>query len=729
MPLFHAKPSPARVDVKADAIRTQVITAQREEPSVVPERPILAVPIMASIVQDASAASPVPSTPTVETLSVDTWELQREREMARLRQKREEAEQQKLKAIKEEEHRTLGLEWLQKRSILNEKPNISENADLCKIYFSNNIRASLDVLQKISESATRNPEVSTAACLMVASQVGFAEPGEKKQLEERLLSLVKQLRLSEESIRKVKLFMYTDEAFDETLRELPPSTRQSLDPLLVKKGVRFLMMKGSWEEAIALVEENGSRFMDTTGALELLLLRLTSFLDAEAKQSVATYATRVLNDKNRLGKDAKIALALCETGLTRKNMLAQLAAAPDADEKIYAELIKRSSRDDIHNLLDEVEKRGLSKSDPLILSAIALRSLDEQNPLAVFQEIEEQSQRHGIIAGHVRAAVRGAQIATSEETLLLASSIIKRAPGRSGFHSMPQFLPLMYECNLFEKITELYDFFESKDMHVARRYPTTVAFVNEALERCGREPLSSLRVQDIHFVPTAHTTQSKDSSTTAPPVVKEQLTSLTERMLVYAKERQWEKALAAIEDLRNVRSNEPSIALIYNCALSAAVDHPTINLSIYEMMKEREVGINSTTINTVLSSLSRSGMWEESLQFFENSKSSEKDVNTYLVYFSLLGKHNLWEKASECYEEMRRAVSKPSATMFSLAIGATCNHNWSVTLKMFNDMLKIHGGSVKEQVVQQVVRSLEQNNRTAELAKLETELKKKKKKK
>jgi pentatricopeptide repeat protein len=209
----------------------------------------------------------------------------------------------------------------------------------------------------------------------------------------------------------------------------------------------------------------------------------------------------------------------------------------------------------------------------------------------------------------------------------------------------------------------------------------------------------------------------------------------TDIMLEHAKSRSWESAIAVLRTLPTKVSASlmPTLTLQYNCALSAAVQEPAASVAIFEQMRRLMVEQNSTTFNTVMSSMSKSDtLWQQALGIFGTIPPSTKDSSSYLVALSILNKHSLWEEALDVFQRMKAtpSMSRPPLVVYELAIGSTHRFSWAATLRLFQEMLKVHGAAnAKEMVTSRVIRSLETAKRGEDVVRVQKELDKAKKKK
>ncbi|CCW62453.1 unnamed protein product [Phytomonas sp. EM1] len=668
----------------------------------------------------------------VETVSVDSWEKQREAELAELQRKRKEEADLLAAAQLERDHQTLGNCWVAERTeVVTEAQYLPGQMSILRdIYFSTSIEESLRLFKTIIDLGSQAALVIPAASLQLLSKLRRLDCFERYEFTDQFVKLLESSKVSEDVKNKLKLVVYGGQNFITIFNALSEDSKKTLDKTLVKKAVITLLRHKSWEEAIRLVETSKTLAADPTNQLDIILVKHSYYLDDQARAEVVAFATKNITATGRMGKDAKLALASAEKGFQRKHLLQQLASSTSADENEYAELIRRTSRENIQELLSEMVKRGLNKNDPKILEAVAFRTINTEAPMLVFKEIDEQIRCNGIRPMHVLVAIKAARVSPREDVLRAALKIVKLIPGFRPANTLRSLTPLLFTHKMYSEIAELADTF-GKYVPILKALPNVVALINDALRDLGREPLSELSSKDINFSPRAlniAVDSDYSSSSNANPGVD--VSAIAETMFIYARDKQWEKALETLAQVKGIKaSNVEALTLIYNCALGAAVDKPDVSLSVYEIMREREVPINVTTVNTLLTTLGKSPQWERAIEIFNELDVAYRDVNTYLIILSVLGRHNRWEDAISVFNQAKKAFNKPPLSVFTLAIGAVSNHSWSETLRIFQELMRHHSSSVKDNVVYQVIRCLEQNGRAAEIVVLQKLLEKKRKKK
>ncbi|KAF5223934.1 hypothetical protein ECC02_002829 [Trypanosoma cruzi] len=744
------KPPKATIVEEKPLFETTVVSAQKpsflaehdlatvfEKVVHVPEKivkPKITVPI--------SAKEPSAKVPHVEpvksgAMSVDAWELQREREIEQLRKSQEAAEKERLAMKREEEHKTLGDEWVQHRTTVAKKTVGQTDLTTCmieKMYFSNQWEACFKSFGQLVSISGASSSALKQAVRIMESRLRYIPLEQREIVRSALLKELKQRRLHDEVV-KFELRHCVGEAFLQLYHSAPSSVKDTLDFYTVAKAISLLVSAGSWQEAVELVGNSQKRFNDKTGLHELRLLFSTSFLDKDAAKSVKEFVSGTLTAFERFGKVHKLQLAKMEKGAHRRQMILQLITSNHVDEAIYAELLRITPTENIKDVLDEIRKRGLNPEDPAILAAICWKTFDPENPQVLFREIEKQEKKTGIRPAHLLAAVAMARASKTRETLRSTVSIVKKAPIFKARFTLRKLLPLLHENNMQKEIVELADFYKDH-VPVATALPQAVAFVNDALQAEGRPPLSEQTVSKLQLGDKTSGLGVGSTKATAPTEATGALTAgseiSSEAMLQCAKDRNWMKALMLINSSFPAlakTADADTLTLFYNCALSASVEKVEVVQSIYSSMKQRGVQVNATTNNAVLSSLMRCGRSQEAIEFYSQTEISARDSNTHSVMLSLYGKIGMWEEALELIKGARGGSKKLSPMTYTLGINAVHSHSWSATLALFQTLRKEHGDvAIKQAVVDKVVRCLSQNKRTVEIQKLELELAKKKKK-
>ena len=225
----------------------------------------------------------------------------------------------------------------------------------------------------------------------------------------------------------------------------------------------------------------------------------------------------------------------------------------------------------------------------------------------------------------------------------------------------------------------------------------------------------------------------------------------TDKMLEFGKVRNWQAALASLQTIPSVvpREQHATLTLLFNCALSAAVEEPPVVEQLLADMQRRAVMMNTTTYNTAISSFAKAAAasaaaaasstpssptressdhqpatqqhWLRSLQLFDSMPYEACDVNTYSVLLTVLARRQLWCEAAACMQSMKAlpGAPRPPAAAYGLVVQASHRHSWLVSLRALLELQKQHGVEhVKDVVSSRVVSSMEAAGRGHDAAKL-----------
>jgi pentatricopeptide repeat protein len=124
------------------------------------------------------------------------------------------------------------------------------------------------------------------------------------------------------------------------------------------------------------------------------------------------------------------------------------------------------------------------------------------------------------------------------------------------------------------------------------------------------------------------------------------------------KDRQWEKALALLEEVK-AREGIELDAYTYNTAISACEKGRQWEraLTLLEEVKQREdIELDAYTYNAAISACEKCGQWEKALALLEEAKGREgvhPNTYTYSAAISACEKCGQWEKALALLEEMK----------------------------------------------------------------------------
>jgi pentatricopeptide repeat protein len=164
------------------------------------------------------------------------------------------------------------------------------------------------------------------------------------------------------------------------------------------------------------------------------------------------------------------------------------------------------------------------------------------------------------------------------------------------------------------------------------------------------------------------------------------------------KGRQWKKALALLEEVKERKGIEPDVKM-YNPAISACEKGGQWEkaLALLEEVKERE-GIEPTvyTYSAAISACEKGGQWEKALALLEEVKERkgiEPDVYTYSAAISACEKGGQWEKALALLEEVKeRKGVEPNVKTYTAAISA-CEKGgqWEKALALLEEVKERKG--------------------------------------
>ncbi|EAN79687.1 hypothetical protein, conserved [Trypanosoma brucei brucei TREU927] len=690
-----------------------------------PIKPSVTVPISSG--GSSAASTRGGENARTETISVDVWELQRERELEQLRKDQEKAEKERLEARREEEHKTLGDEWVLSRTLATSRPLCvgAVNGALEKLYFSSDWETCFQLFKELVCAPTPPvPSVSKQAVCLMERHLRRVPGARRNELKVALSKELKERKLLDEATRFDLKHTYS-EAFLQVYRSASSSVKDSLDLCTTAKAISTLVRSGSWLEAVEVFHRSQQRFSDKGGRLGLGLLAESRSLDGEARTALSEYTSKTLTAQGRFGKLHSIELVKLSKGGQKRHLLSQLIESGHVDEVIYAELL-RTTKENVEDVLEEIGKRGLNVEDPAILAALCWRSFDVESPQVLFREIERQEAKIGIRPAHVLAAVAMARASKSEHTLRSTIQILKKKPNFRCKFVLRKLLPLLYERRMNSEIVELAEIYAS-NLPIAVALPQAVGFINSALIAQGKNPLSTHLASDLNLSGKAVVGDTGDATQLTIPRAPESVAS-TEAMFQCVKERDWLRALELLGAFSLHSAGDPDVGMrsvMYNCALNASMEKREIVMALYKQMIERGVQVNATTSNALLSCFIGSSEWEESIEFYKRTDSSLRDGGTYSIMLSLFGKNGMWREACEVFQDARVGLAKAPPAIFRLGINAAHSHNWEATLSIFGNFLKAHGiQNISDSVVDKVVRCLSQNNRTTELKKVEMEVSK-----
>lgn len=655
-------------------------------------------------------------------LSVDSWEKQREKELEKVEELRKAEKEQMEGFARVQQHETLGKEWVKKRSRVF-SPTATKVSTALESISRGRTAESLDKLEQLIAEGYSELHISSAVSF-ICRKLSKESVADRAELKKRLLSIVegKQKELSK-TFEKLSLRFCPSGEFLDKFRSLSESARSTLDMKLKKRVVRQLVSHGFWEEGISFVQSQQSSSAAKYG-LTLTLLYASLSLQPEAKAAFLG-ALHVLEDGKRLnGIECKLLLAQLEKGFSRKSLLTHATMLPDADERVYSALLYVSSPKEQFELLSEMSKKGLNPDDLLVKRAILCKKLFSNDSMGLFDEIEEQKRKIGLRPFHLSIAMKAAKKYDSEEVLEKTLDIMKEMDPERSLWSLKKILPILFDHSMMSHIVTICDHFNSS-VPLKTVLPKGVAFYNQALIEVGRTPISSITPVDIHYSKKVSQNLSRDDKMEAVTSIS----SYTDSMLEYARDKNWEKAVHVVRNLPAHNEENAGVStLLFNCALSAAMDRQDVAMDVYAVMRDKGFSPNVTTINTILSSLSKADMVDEAVKLMREASANCKDYNTYMIYMGLLARTNKLSEMVFSFEEAKNNIPNLPSSIFALALGLTVKESWEASYSIFSDLIRIHGKNINETVKEQVFNCLERNERFDELAALKKLLVSKRKK-
>lgn len=663
----------------------------------------------------------------IAAVTVESWEEQREKEMTRLDGIRREEEARRQALLRLERHKVLGEEWVAQRSRVVSFPGTGETATLTELNKCKGEEA-VQKLEDVVGSGLLSASTVGAAVATILNNSRTQRLSDRIKLKSRILKLVEEKKELHHIAYKVKLLLAPRRDVIELYRALEPDQKKNLEMKLERRAVHCLVIEGLWEEALSILARN-AHSPARQYALELGALRSALQLDAEKKNVVLEGLRNTMGSRLTEGRESALLAAQLARRSIRKAILKQASMSPEADEKTFSALMCASHHNEFSEILAEVKKRGLNAEDPSILYALLQQTLHRGEPAAVFEEIERQKQIIGLRPFHLTLAVRSVVKTEGTGALEKMCALLTEAPPEASFAAMKKLLPHLYSRGMWKAIVSVCDH-AGTSIKLEDAIPNGLAFYNEALIREGRVPVSSITTSDINFKPPSAKESGGNRDPGAGMRETLDLSSATEEMLVLAKERNWERAVKILKQLPSITSeNGVALTLLYNCALSAAVENVEVTEKVYYSMKANEVPLNSTSVNTILNTYSKLSRVEEAFAFYSEVPHASRDATTYALLLSLLAKQNKSKEVVTVFDEAKKSLTKLPASLFAVVLGSTVQHSWADSLRVFQDLVKMHGKGAHEALKEEVFRCLERNGRTAEIMRLNKLLQSKKKKK
>lgn len=656
------------------------------------------------------------------SLTVDVWEQQRKKELERIEKNRLAEEKRKIIIRRDEEHRILGREWVAKRSRVI---NVVENPTFRLLYQINKLNSTDGILRLEEAVSDGIKEHTIASIVAIISNKMLSEPFEMRlDGKKRIVEILKKKKELSALLRKTQLRFSSKKDCVDAYRSLSKAEQDSLDVKLKRKVIRRLVLEGFWEDALSILSSD-KLVSSKKYSLEICFLQSLLFVPPEVQTKVIESAGEMFHLTEKTGKEKRLLLIHLEKNSVKKSLLRQALDSLDADEEIYSALIAASNETDASELLQSMKKKGLNPDDFCVKRALLRKLVLKQEYSALFEEIDKQKEVFGLRPFHLSVAMK---VVNKDPSVLgKIVELLREFHPEQAFWALKKVLPKLYDRQMFSDIVSICDYFHAF-VPLDKLLPRGVAFFNEALLKVGREPLSKMSIADIEYVKEEKKEGEKQKLNDAVEAVD--ITITTELLLEYARNRNWEKAFETVRGLP-VPSSESQIAaypLLFNCALSASVDQVEVVQKIYELMTTRGIHPNTTTVNTILSSFSRASLVNEAVAFLKEIPLELRDSNSYLIFFSLLAKKNMHSEIVEVFDEARKGGFKFPSSLFAVVLSVTVNHSWETSLRIFQDLIKIHGKGVNETIKAQIFTCLNKNGRANEVRKLVKQLDSKKRK-
>ncbi|GET89919.1 hypothetical protein, conserved [Leishmania tarentolae] len=356
-PIFEFRQQVAQQPAPEAVVQRSAVSAANQGSSTPARKskPVISIPIasVGAAVEEAGGyaaagdSSPdAAGTPMSAGFSVDMWEQQRERELERLQKKQEEEEQRRLMLMREQEHQTLGKEW-----VMHHTYKVSFEAELTvggkllrELFAADSASAAVLTFQKMIDAGARASTLLPAGLASVAYSIRCAHPTERQDLRRQLLDVAVKAKLPDHVMRKAHLLLSGGTDFLAAFSALTEVEKQHLDSRIILKAIQVLMWNERWEEALKLAKESRSNFHRGSEMVDLALLKASQLLEEGPRKEVVGYASQSLTENGRMSVRAKLLIASAERGAYRRTLLKQLTVSSDVDESIYAELFCARTR-------------------------------------------------------------------------------------------------------------------------------------------------------------------------------------------------------------------------------------------------------------------------------------------------------------------------------------------------------------------------------------------------
>lgn len=554
------------------------------------------------------------------------------------------------------------------------------------------------------------------------------------------------------SFRRAMWMRSDGRSFSEAIEPLGPKDWSSLPRAQLYKALRFKTTT-DWQQACAIANAVRGEIHDPFCSVETTIAQSIKPRGREqrgAAVSVVRSIEQMLRAKlSELGKSHVCKLIRAYGTVGRPHDVARLydemVQRGELDEAVCAARLRWALTPHIKTLIPEMRKAGVNVLSPgCIASAMASMVSRREFSSAVelygnYRERVPAEQIGGPVVRVLARIVLASELpaAASEDFLTAARVAFPQRPPTTCVAAM---VTAFAAAHRYQEAIDLYD-----ALPPFARNDRLADQVRDALNTClravGRDTLPAPAAEDSGSERSRWGGQNvEQTAATAPPSpASVDSTALglpsVEDMLELGRSRDWEAALAALATIPAILppSTASGATLVYNCALSAAVDEPHVAEVIIQHMADRNVEMNSTTYNTVMSAYGRSSdRWSEALTRFATMPPDRCDASTYSVVLSVLAKRSLWLEASTVFNSMSAAhpTVVPSPVLYGLVVQASHNHSWQVALGAFRELHRAHGATaVKDLVLSRVVNALTRADKQVEAANVQDLMKAKGKKK
>jgi pentatricopeptide repeat protein len=686
-----------------------------------------AVEESATFVQSVSA--PVPVAEIAES-PADLWSTLRAEELKVQKLQHEEADRKREENARLIALQAQELEWVASRPKGSvDVPRTDEFAVLHPMYVSPSWLAAYENFHK-AVVMKPNKERLALAMALVATSVPRAQAA---SVWKNLSAIATQHRLPSSAWVATNLRLrakFDSEGFRQEYDRLTSEVRSTLPLTLNASGLRGIAA-ANWTRACELL--SAVHVHDPFGALDQAVL---SGLPSDSKESRSrlfemahAVEQRLRTKLSEVGKQ-HIATLMRSYGRAGRyhevrRLYIEVQQRGDLDEAICAMMLRYSSTLQIKALFPEMKAAGVSIHSPTCVAG-AIQAMLSRNEVTTAVELYKNFRER------VASNLWSSELVFAVSRLATLESEIDPEEVRSGamsvFHDNPPLgvrnalIRSFCARSLYDQALTVFDkFSEEEKTHMPFGAATAI---NAALSAAGRPPVSvpvSSTFDDMpkRVEPATQAQQTPDAEKVAVSYSIPQADALLE----LAKNRQWERAIEVLATIDNsywTTCPSKQATLLFNCALSAAVDESSVLDRILKWMESLKVEQNTTTFNTTMSSYARDETrWSEAINTFNDLPAASRDGSSYSVALSVFGKRVLWEEAVRTFQDARQHMVKLSPVHYSLIVQAAHKDHWMATLAAFSDLRKNHGpDSVKELVTNRVLKSLELHGRTGEATKV-----------